>query len=133
MLIVDDDKIVRMTSLKLMHKLVPEWTFVEARSGEQALKLLEQARTQKELFDLVLTDHFMPMGGGSQTGAETIRNARQKGYQDLIIIGMSGNDLEALHRASGADHFWTKPFPKRSVLKDDLVRLMARRQWENLH
>jgi len=118
-LIVDDDKIVRLMTIKILKCVAPDWRFIEANSGEQAVQLLEEAKDYHKPFHLVLMDHFMPLGGGTMTGAEATERIRQND-QETIIIGMSGNDLKSEYLESGAQLFWTKPLPSKSVLKQNL-------------
>jgi len=125
MLVVDDDKIVRMTALRILKRICPDWTFVEACSGEEGISLLEKAQALGEPFDLVLMDHFMPLGGGKLTGAEAMQIISAQYKSDhTVLIGMSGNDLQNLYLESGARIFWTKPFPSKSSMKNDLIRVL---------
>jgi CheY-like chemotaxis protein len=86
---------------------------ISARSGQEALEL---ARTNP--CDLVVTDIFMPGGGG----LEVIQTLKQTG-SPLRVLAISGGEGEqssdsCLQRAkaAGADGALTKPFDRKQLL-----------------
>ncbi|PPC77839.1 diguanylate cyclase response regulator [Pokkaliibacter plantistimulans] len=83
-----------------------QYQIVEARDGEESLKLLEQHADT----DLLILDHGMP---GIQ-GFELVKILRQKQKrQDLLILGVSADpkgSLSAMFIKHGADDFLRKPF-----------------------
>lgn len=102
-LLVDDEEYVRKAIFRALRKLGVE--FIQAESGEKALKLL-----QKRQFDLLMTDHKMP----GLTGLELISQA-QKIYPAMPIILISGN-LQPNEAPEGII-FIPKPWPDGALEK----------------
>jgi CheY-like chemotaxis protein len=78
-LLVDDEELVRMTTAAMLLDLGYE--VVEASSGEQALRLMDEGLAPT----LLVTDHLMP----SLTGADLARRLRAS-HPDLPILIVSG-------------------------------------------
>jgi DNA-binding response OmpR family regulator len=82
-----------------------------ARTGEQALQLVEASRP-----DLVLLDVMMPV----KSGYEVCRRLRERPeWRDIRIIMLSakGRDAEVTKGlALGADAYVTKPFSTRDLM-----------------
>ena len=102
LLVVDDDPMLRgMAARTLRHA---GFDVIEAESGEQALDLLEAARV-----NLVLLDVLM----GGIDGFETCRRLRARpGGRRLPVLMLTGlNDGESIEQAyeAGATDFITKP------------------------
>ena len=68
---------------------------------------------------LLLWSQFMSSSGGVKTGTETIAAIRALGV-GALIVGSSGNDLEAEHLNAGADLFWRKPTPGAAKMVQDI-------------
>ncbi|KAA2234851.1 MHYT domain-containing protein [Salinarimonas soli] len=102
-LVVDDDPLVRENTAAMLDDLGHE--VIEARSGEEALGLVHQARR----IDLVLTDHVMP---GMTGGALASRLAEER--PDLPIILASG--YAELSGESGSALRLSKPFDQRALV-----------------
>lgn len=80
-LLVDDEDLVRASTADMLADL--GFDVIEARSGEEALRLLDQDAK----IDLLVTDHIMPQ----MTGAELAHAAMQRrpGLRILVVSGYS--------------------------------------------
>lgn len=105
-LVVDDDMIVRKLLTRSLKRVAPDWKILEASSGEAAI-----ARVAERHFDLVFLDNYMASVDKQLLGTETAHALRAEGYTDLIICGISANDMEEAFLSAGADAFMVKPFP----------------------
>ncbi len=102
LLVVDDDKVTRMTITKVLRK--QGYEVIEAENGAEALERFAELRP-----DMVLLDVMMPVMDGYEACAEL---RKQGGYQRLPIMMLTGADeAEAIDKAfeSGATDFITKP------------------------
>jgi CheY-like chemotaxis protein len=98
-LIVDDS---RFTRALLRRELAGHFDVVEASHGREALPLLDAARP-----DLVLVDLLMPV----MNGYEFVKEARRKGFEAPIVICTANTQpaVQARVREIGATDFVTKP------------------------
>jgi CheY-like chemotaxis protein len=109
-LVVDDDKLVRMVIVKALRGAGHE--VVESSDGGEALAALDRDR-----IDLVVTDILMP----GREGIETIREIR-KLSPELPVLAMSGggnkqwNDVLRMASTFGATETIAKPFMPRDLL-----------------
>jgi CheY-like chemotaxis protein len=94
----------------------------EAVNGEQAIDICRQ-----KLFDIIVMDQYMEESGGVMIGTEVITALREMKVTS-IIIGCSGNDVEAEFIASGADLVWKKPLPMNEVIVEQLRLKLQSRQ-----
>jgi CheY-like chemotaxis protein len=78
-LVVDDEELVRMSTAEMLADL--GYAIVEACSGEEAMRLIEQG-TQ---FDVLVTDHLMPGMSGNELAA-AVRSLRPK-VPVLVVSG----------------------------------------------
>jgi DNA-binding response OmpR family regulator len=86
-----------------------------ARNGDEALKLVEQARP-----DLVLLDVMMPVKSGYEV-CKRIRERDDGRQTKIIMLSAKGRDAEVSKGlAIGADLYITKPFSTRDLM--DKVR-----------
>ena len=86
-----------------------------ARNGDEALKLVEQARP-----DLVLLDVMMPVKSGYEV-CKRIRERDDGRQTKIIMLSAKGRDAEVSKGlAIGADLYVTKPFSTRDLM--DKVR-----------
>ncbi len=106
-LIVDDDKVQRDVSLKLLSSLGYKAT--EAESGEGALEML-----QKQAYDLLILDMIMP---GGIDGAETYERALNLNSEQkaIIVSGFAESDRVAAALKIGAGAFVKKPLTRRRL------------------
>ena len=114
-LVVDDSKVVRSVSRKIMEDLGFE--VLEAENGQVAL---DQCKIKKP--EVILLDWNMPV----MDGLEFLLAFRQfKEFQDSrVIFCTTENDFTKIQEAisSGADEYVMKPFDS-DVIKGKLVQL----------
>lgn len=108
-LVVDDDKFVRNTIVKMLTCIPVE--VKEAGSGEEGLLLFLQ-----EEFDLVVTDYQMP----GMNGMEFIRECRQKLPETpfILVSGIEPGNVEILDEV----YFLKKPFKSEDLMS--LIRFI---------
>ncbi|GBG24146.1 Ethylene receptor 1 [Hondaea fermentalgiana] len=105
---VDDDKMVRAMTKRVLARVARGWDLHEASSGPEALSMAASTP-----YDLVIMDHYMPDPMRvAMTGEETIRALRESGFRGAII-GCSANDMSTEHLEAGADRFVLKPLPAK--------------------
>lgn len=110
-LIVDDIKMNRaMLSRRIQKAICPQATVSMAETGERALELCEEIP-----FDIIVQDQYMEEAGGVMLGTDTII-AMRRNKVNALIIGCSGNDLDAAFYEAGADMVWGKPMPSNSEI-----------------
>lgn len=123
-LLVDDLKMNRsMLKQRLLKGIAPNCEVTEAMNGEQALLICEH-----QIFDFIVMDQYMEESGGTVLGTDVILTLRQKMKVTSIIIGCSGNDLDAEFFASGADFVWKKPMPSNVEIIQQFRRKLYQRQ-----
>ena len=104
-LICDDEQdIVNALKIYLSN---PEFTFFEADTGVQALKVMEQ-----EDIHLILLDIMMP----EMDGISAMEKIREQSNVPIILLTAKSEDTDKiLGLNSGADDYITKPFNPREV------------------
>jgi two-component system cell cycle sensor histidine kinase/response regulator CckA len=117
-LIIEDDRAVRETTVRLLARAGFRVAAAEDRQGALA------ALAVPEQIDLVVTDVIMP----EQSGPELVRILRQQ-RPDLAALYVSGYAGEALHEhgLSQDDAFLQKPYMP-GVLISRIRELLARRE-----
>ena len=102
LLIIDDNKEILNALSDFLKK--KKYNVVPASDGLDGLKLLE---TQKQGFDLVITDLVMP----NISGVGLISIIKNK-FPDIPVIAITGwgEHPEALAIEANADHILEKPF-----------------------
>jgi signal transduction histidine kinase len=119
-LIADDIKMNRsMLTRRFQKCIAPNCQITEATTGEESLTLCE-----KEVFDVIIVDQYMHEAGGVMVGTDAIIAMRRLKVQS-VIIGCSGNDLDAKFIAAGADLIWKKPMPPNSEIIVQLQSALA--------
>jgi len=117
-LFVEDDRILRMLGAKILEPVFAQLDVVE--DGSQALL---KAQETEQIYDVVITDYFMP----EMNGVELIKNLKEINYP-AIILGLTaasmGNEADHMVEA-GADRVFIKPL-NRDLLLDELVGLLDR-------
>lgn len=116
-LVVDDEDIVRQIVVRTLARAGFE--VVEARDGEEALALVDEAPNR---FHLVLTDLVMPRMDG-RTLAEKIEG-RISWEKIVFMSGYTGEQLEIRRPGAKAVHFIAKPF-RPGALVDVIYRAMG--------
>jgi two-component system response regulator PilR (NtrC family) len=106
-LVVDDEEVLQdvLTTLVKREGHVP----LSARSGEEALALLE-----REEVDLVLLDLMLP----GMSGMEVLQRIRQTDPEQVVVVITAYSSIEGAIQAMrlGAFHYIPKPFKNEEVL-----------------
>jgi CheY-like chemotaxis protein len=76
-LLVDDSRVARMMTRKIIDSAHPDWTVIEAASGEEAIE-----KVAAGAFDFVILDVNMPGMGG----LEAARHLRGTGTKAIITL-----------------------------------------------
>jgi two-component system chemotaxis response regulator CheY len=101
-LVVDDSKVIHsyIESILANHG----HTMIHAFSGDESLAII----TKDHGIDLVLLDWEMP----GLTGPETVKSAREQGFEKPIIMITTKNKTEDIRYAlsQGANDYIMKPF-----------------------
>lgn len=115
-LLVDDDRDILFLLAHSIKRLGPDYDVTTAMDGETAL-----AATEKQGFDLVLTDHMMP----NMTGLELARTMNQRWPQTPIIL-MTAYEAHRINDIAGIQYLTEvirKPFKLPTVL--DLIKSLT--------
>jgi two-component system response regulator PilR (NtrC family) len=106
-LIVDDEEVVRDVLTELVRR--EGYQPVPARSGEEALVLLE-----REEIDLVLLDLMLP----GMSGLEVMRQVKGRDPEQVVIVVTAYSSIEGAIEAmrDGAFHYIPKPFKNEEVI-----------------
>lgn len=111
-LIVDDEASAREYIGIILARIgIP---YAIAESGEQAVKLLEEARDTDSRYDVCFVDWKMP----DMDGIELTKTIRAMFDRDTLVIIVSAydiNEVEEEAKAAGADVFATKPLFQSTV------------------
>ena len=107
-LVVDDDDMIRRLVRTVLE--ADEYDVVEARNGDIALELANEAHPA-----VVLLDIMMP----GIDGVEVCRRLDHTAVKVIILTARDDPSLEDACREAGADAFLTKPFSSVELL--DLV------------
>ncbi len=106
-LIVDDEEVLQDVLSSLVRR--EGWTPWNARSGEEALHLIEQEEP-----DLTLLDLMLP----TMSGMEVLKQIRQQHPEMVVVIITAFSSIEGAIEAmrEGAFHYIPKPFKNEEVL-----------------
>jgi CheY-like chemotaxis protein len=106
-LIVDDSKLARMSVLRVLRTLHPDWTSIEAADAEQAL-----ASVKQESPAFVLLDFNMPGRDGLALAAEL----RELNPQLRVAIVSANHQIEVIERARALGAaFLRKPLTEEAL------------------
>jgi two-component system response regulator PilR (NtrC family) len=106
-LIVDDEEVLQDVLSALLRR--EGYHTLSARSGEEALAVLE-----REDVDLVLLDVMLP----GMSGLEVLRQVRQRDPDQVVVVITAFSSIEGAIEAmrDGAFHYIPKPFKNEEVL-----------------
>jgi CheY-like chemotaxis protein len=106
-LIVDDSKLARMSVIKALIALHPDWPRLEAANADEALMQIDQQRP-----DIVLLDFNMPGKDGLAFAAEL----RQRSAGIRVAVISANRQVEVIQRAqaTGAT-FLAKPLTEQAL------------------
>lgn len=131
-IVVDDDKIIRMGLIKLLNKLFENHQVVsDFQNGDLALDYLKENEGQ---VDLVITDIKMPV----MTGIELVKNSINELKSPPIFLVLSGYDEFTYVRDTmryGAFNYLLKPIKKdefKKVIEEVESKLQDLRKKDNI-
>ena len=106
-LIVDDEEVLQDVLTSLVRR--EGWNPLSARTGEEALSLLE-----REEVDLVLLDLMLP----AMSGMEVMQQIHQRDPEQVVVVITAFSSIEGAIAAmrEGAFHYIPKPFKNEEVL-----------------
>jgi CheY-like chemotaxis protein len=106
-LIVDDSKLARMSVAKVLDKLYPDWTRIEATNAEEAIALVKQSAIA-----MALLDFNMPGRDGLTLGAEI-----RKLDPNIALAVVSANAQQEIVERAGeiGATFLAKPLTEASL------------------
>lgn len=110
-LVVDDDMLIRKMVIEAFDKEKDRFEFVEAENGQQALRLIHNAKP-----DLLISDLVMPEMDGFEL-TRTLRSHLETASIPIIMLTSQRNkESEIKGFDTGADDYITKPFDKDKFL-----------------
>ena len=121
-LIVDDDEIMLQTAVDTLESLGAKAE--QARSGPEALEMIEQKHRSGRDFDVVIVDWKMPEVDGVET-ISRIRSEITANIPILLISAYDWADIEDIAKEAGANGFVSKPL-FRSTLYDKINNLIGK-------
>jgi CheY-like chemotaxis protein len=104
-LVVDDDEMVRRLVRTVLE--ADDYKVVDARDGDEALRLLETTKVK-----VVVLDVMMP----GLDGVEVCRKIDHDAVKVVMLTARDDPVLEEACREAGADAFLTKPFSSIRLL-----------------
>ncbi|MEM8962749.1 MAG: sigma-54 dependent transcriptional regulator [Acidobacteriota bacterium] len=106
-LIVDDEEVIQDVLTSLVRR--EGWRPVPARTGEEALRVIE-----REEIDLVLLDLMLP----GMSGMEVLEQLQRRAPELVVVIITAFSSIEGAITAmrKGAFHYIPKPFKNEEVL-----------------
>lgn len=120
-LLVEDEKIIRLTTCRMLQKL--GYTVLMAESPEEALRLVAKQTTP---IHLLLTDMVLPGGSGRELAAKLAKEF--PAMKCLLMSGHATDMVANREQQAGAPHFIAKPFSFdnfarkiREVIEDKVV------------
>jgi two-component system, chemotaxis family, chemotaxis protein CheY len=109
-LVVDDSLTARGALRSALEKSDYHYVIVEAESGDEALKILQQSR-----FDIIFCDIHMPGITGPEMLAQAFRDTISKPFM-VLMSTKSGPIVQEIGRKIGVYEFLQKPFKAADVL-----------------
>jgi signal transduction histidine kinase len=111
-LIVEDDKI---STILLTTLLEAEYCSIDtAENGEEGLKLLSQALQANTPYDIVYTDHNMPLLSGSEMLRRYADMEKESSSHRIVTVCISG-EIGNREELYDFDFFATKPFIREEI------------------
>ncbi|WP_337841569.1 response regulator [Rheinheimera sp.] len=110
-LVVDDSKVSRLFVVNYWRDLRPDWIFVEAEGGEQAIQMAESQH-----FDVIVLDYNMPDIDGLHV-AEKVKINQKKCFMALLTANIQRYIQDEAEQA--------RLFYYRKPVTPDLIRQIA--------
>ena len=109
-LLVDDDKFIRLHIVKLLEKY--QLKIIQAEDGDQALDIIEENKP-----DLVLLDLVMPGLNGEDVLVE-VRNLHSAEELPVVVVTADKGQMTIYKlKLLGAQSYITKPFSESSIVE----------------
>jgi DNA-binding NtrC family response regulator len=106
-LIVDDSKLARMSVVKALNALHPDWPRLEAGTADEALECIN-----REVPDIVLLDFNMPGTDGLAFAAQL----HQRDPRIVVAVISANRQVEVIDRAEAAGAaFLEKPLTEQAL------------------
>ncbi len=121
-LIVDDDEIMLQTAVDTLESIGA--TTEQARSGLEALGMIEHRHLEGRDYGVVIVDWKMPDTDGIET-IKRIRSEVEANIPILLISAYDWSDIEDKAKEAGANGFVSKPL-FRSTLYDKINALIGK-------
>jgi len=121
-LIVDDDEVMLETSVDTLESLGA--TAEQAKSGLEALGMIEHRHQSGKDYDVIIIDWKMPEIDGTET-ISRIRSEIETKTPILLISAYDWSDIEEKAKEAGANGFVSKPL-FRSTLYDKINALIGK-------
>ncbi len=117
-LLVDDE--LKLRELLNATLAAPEFTIVQASSGEEALRLARQLRP-----DLIILDKQLKPAhpDGLEVCRELKNDPAMRATHILMLTGSNWPEDRQLAEEAGVDYFFTKPFSPRTLL-DQIYKVL---------
>ncbi len=120
-LIVEDDKI---SVILIKSMLENEYCEIDiASNGEEGLALLTDALKSSNPYNIVYTDHNMPLLSGRDMLKKYKKLEEQSSQGKTITVSVSGDTRDLDLDLNNYDHFATKPFRKEEIVSTFLNTL----------
>jgi len=127
MIVADDDPDARVNVVHAMRNTGVE--VHQAENGEEAIRIIREAREAGNPYDLILLDWRMPGLDGMET-ARLIRKNYPVKIPILFFTGYDWSDIEEEAREIGISHFLPKPF-FMSTFKEAIRKVMTDHKAQN--
>ncbi|MCP3954587.1 MAG: response regulator [Desulfobacterales bacterium] len=100
-LLIDDDRVTRLTLKHYFDKNVAHFRSVE--SAESAISIMKDTPA----WDVVISDYVLP----GMDGGELLKKVKeiQPGLMTILITSYDPRDIDAVLQENDIDHFITKP------------------------
>lgn len=111
---VDDEEGILNALRQQLNRYTPEWEISLAKSGKEALELIEALEQDKEPVAMVIADQIMP----GIKGSELLEEVHKRHPQSVKILLTGQASFEALVRAvnaAGLDRFIPKPWDEADL------------------
>lgn len=121
-LMVDDDQLVSKMQLKLFSAMNLADEILSARSGQEAIAIIEKSMAGADQIELIFLDYMMPV----VDGPEVASTLRRMGYRGIIVGLTALNETESdeFFINCGANLVLHKPL-KTDMLHSALWKLMS--------
>jgi len=120
-LIVDDNS----TNREILEQILTAWGLrhVSASNARDGLRLLEQAMSRADPFDLVISDRDMPEIDGLEFCRQIRQQPNLSATRLLMLSSVSDDDHQAKWRELDIEHYLTKPVRQSALFRAMMLSL----------